>query len=354
MTAALRQLAALIRAYIYAWCVSWHHAVLSIAVAVAYLAVINQSFVVTLTRRVVVGVYTKDADIGRRIREDLTGKGLGVVAYDTPAAMWAALSNGLLAAGMELATNTPSAAVRFGGCNPLMDREMANVLLEMTARLATHTGSRYQLSLQGNSYVPDRTRAFVTANLVPFLLLSLVIVNCGIVQVMAVENKSMCGFLLTPVPRAVLYAAQLGSGVIVSLAVFLLAYAVCIPLAGVPVPAAPVRWLALCLFQLVCTGAVYLYIALAMRRYIPFAQFSIVSITLFIFAGGGVTPFEVMPQWERVFASCTPALYMIRSMRAVMLGTEAVRLNDLAVLAMWGIAGSVLAHQRLRRMVVSG
>ena len=189
MLAFLRHSAALTRAQIYAWCVTPHHAVLSIAVAIAYLAVMNQSFVVTLTSRVVVGVHTKDVDIGQRVREDLMGKGLSVVAYATPGNGLHALSNGALAAFVEIVTNADSATVSFAGRNPLMDRELANVLFGMTARVAEQSGSRYRLHISGNSYTPDATRAFVTANLVPFLLLSLIIVNCGIVQVLALGDR---------------------------------------------------------------------------------------------------------------------------------------------------------------------
>lgn len=352
MSQQLREWAALVRAQIIAWCVTPHHAVLSIAVAIAYLAVMNQSFVVTLTSRVAVGVHTKDVDVGQRIRDDLTSRGLAVIAYDTVEAAAQALSNGLLAAAVDVTTNTDTVAVMFAGRNPLMDRELAQVLFEMTARVAEQTGARYRLRLSGNSYHPNRTRAFVTANLVPFLLLSLIIVNCGIVQVLAIEDKTLFTQVLTPVPRGTLLAARLCSGMIVSLAVFLVAYGVCLPLVGLPVPARPLAWLGVCVLQLAVNGAVYLYLALLIRRYIPFAQVGLVSVTLLIFAGGGVTPFEVMPDWERILASCTPALYMIRTMRAVMLGSDVVRVNDLAVLAMWGIGGGVLAHQRLCRMTL--
>lgn len=354
MLAFLRHSAALTRAYICAWCVTPHHAVLSIAGAIAYLAVMNQSFVVTLTSRVAVGVHTKNVDIGRRVREELMSNGLSVVAYAAPSDGLHALSNGALAAFVDIGTNADTVTVSFAGRNPLMDRELANVLFGMTARLAEQSGSRYRLHISGNSYTPDAMRAFVTANLVPFLLLSLIIVNCGFVQVMACEDRTLFSLLVTPASRGALLVARLCSGTLVSLAVFVLGYCLCMPLVGLPTPARPLAWLALCILQMLANGAVYLCLALLIRRYIPFAQFGLVSVTLLIFAGGGVTPFEVMPQWERIFASCTPALYMIRSMRAVMLGTDAVRLNDLAVMAMWGIAGSVLAHQRLRSMVVSG
>ncbi|MCX7848557.1 MAG: ABC transporter permease [bacterium] len=352
MRTGLHQWLALTRAYVVAWLLTPRHACISLAAAVGYLAVINQSFVVALTPRVRVGVHTKDANIGQHIRDELMGKGLAVIAYATPAEALHALSNGLLMAVVDVAPRMECVTVSFAGRNPLMDRELVNVLFQMTANLAEKVRTRYRLNIQGISYTPHAVRAFVTANLVSFLLLSLIIINGGIVQVLAVEGQTLFTQLLTPVSRAVLLAARLSSGILVSLAVFLLAYALCVPVVGLPLPARPLAWLAVCLLQLLSTGAVYVYLALIIRRYIPFAQISVISVTLLTFASGAVTPFEVMPQWERVFATCTPALYMIRSMRAVMLATEPLRLNDLVVLAMWGLAGSMLAYLRLRRMTL--
>jgi len=79
----LRQTLALTWAQMRAWCATPHHALLSITLAVSYLVIINQSFVVQLTKRVVMGVYTKDIDVGQRLRDELTGKGMAVVAYAT-------------------------------------------------------------------------------------------------------------------------------------------------------------------------------------------------------------------------------------------------------------------------------
>lgn len=349
----LRQLFFLTRAYFYSWIVTWHHAVLSLLLAIVYLSIINQSFVVTLTRRVVVGVHIKNADLAQRVRDDLTAQGLGVVAYHAPDELARALSNGLLAAAVQISTNAEHIVVTFAGKSPLMDRELANVLFEMTGRVGQHARTRSRLTIANNSYHPDAMRAYITANLFPFLLLSLVIVNCGIVYVIAIENKALFAYLLTPVPRSIVLAAQLGCGIIVSLGVAVLAYALCMPVVGLPFPARPLQWLGVSVLQLFCNGALYLCVALHMRRYIPFAQFGMISVVVLIFIGGAITPFEVMPQWERVVAAFTPALYMMRTMRAVMLESDSVRLNDLLLLIAWGTIGATLGLRRLRHLTVA-
>ncbi len=350
----LRQTLALTWAQMRAWCATPHHALLSITLAVSYLVIINQSFVVQLTKRVVMGVYTKDIDVGQRLRDELTGKGMAVVAYATVAEGRHALSNGVLASFIEVyTTNAERAVVAFGGRNPLMDREISSVLFGMTSRIADQADPLRQLVVEDNSYTPDRMRAFITASLAPFLLLSLVVINCGNVQVLAVEDKTLFAFLLTPASRWTLILARLLSGSVLSWLVFLIAYAICAPLIGLPAPARPVLWCAVTVLQLLSSGAFYFFMALVIRRYIPFSHFGLISVTLLTFAGGAITPMEVMPHWERVLACMTPALYAIRSMRAALLGFVPVQANDLVMLTLWGTVSAMLAYLRLCRTTLS-
>jgi len=350
----LRQTLVLTWAQLRAWCATPHHAVLSVTLAVAYLVIINQSFVVQLTARVVMGVYTKDIDVSQRLRNELTGKGMAVVAYDTVSQGRHALSNGLLAAFIEIySANENRAVVAFAGRNPLLDREISSVLFGMTSRITEGTTPLRQLIVEDNSYTPDRMRAFITASLAPFLLLSLVVINCGNVQVLAIEDKTLFAFLLTPASRWTLILARLLSGTVLSWLVFLIAYVICAPLLGLPMPARPALWCAVTVLQLLSSGAFYLFMALVIRRYIPFSHFGLISVTLLTFAGGAITPMEVMPHWERVLACVTPALYAIRSMRAALLGIVPVQVNDLVMLTLWGAISAMLAYLRLRRITLS-
>jgi len=111
-------------------------------------------------------------------------------------------------------------------------------------------------------------------------------------------------------------------------------------------------WLGVIAVQMFAAGGLFFLLAALCRRYRFYVNVCSFMIIALMFVSGAVSPVEIMPDWQRTLAVWSPAFYAVRSMRAVMLGTEPVRAMDLVVVGSWGVVTHILGYVRLVRATI--
>jgi ABC-2 type transport system permease protein len=323
--------------------------IVATALSAVFLVVANHMMVIWLDSELYVGVYSGDTRAVRTLARHFRDVGLTTVHYRDGVEAQGALDRGALLAYVTITGYAPQRVeVVFAGENPLLDRELAALMLNAASGLSHHTPQDTVMDIRGGRYSASDISLFMVAGLLPFLILLLAGAFCGMRWVIDAERGTLYTFLVTPAPRQVLLVARTAAVGLVALLVLMLSMSVCRPLLTWPLPAAWLPWLGvICLEILACCG-IHFAIASFAPTTIVFNAVAYVLGFILLFVSGVLVPVETMPVWERLVARCTPMFYAARAMRDAMIDGRALRPTDLLAMAAWGSACFVVGYLRLR------
>jgi ABC-type multidrug transport system permease subunit len=333
----LARLTALLRADLVTCVRAPRDLIIAMLLSAAFLVVVNQLLVVQLDSNLYVGVYSGDRSAVRTLARHFRNVGLTTVQYTNGAEAQATLERGALLACVVVTGHAPrSVEVLFSGQNPLLDRELAALMLSAASGLSQQTAQDSVMTIRGGRYSPDEISLFMAAGMLPFLVLLLAGAFCGLRWVGDAERGTLHTFFVTPTPRWVLLVARTCATGATALAVLLFAIAVCRPLLTWSLPGALLPWLGVLCLLTVASCGIYFAIASFSPTTVTFNAVAYIIGFVLLLVSGVLVPVETMPTWERVLAHCTPTFYGVRAMRDVMIAGRAVRFSDLLIVAAWG------------------
>lgn len=326
-------------------------AVLNVLLGIVYLVFVNQLFTVWLTGRIHVGVQSEDAGAESMLVSECAALGVTPVIFrDLPAAR-SELFHGRLHALISVEGMTPPLVeLEFAGRNLLLDRELSGQLLRSVGRVVGREEGAVRLRLRNDRVTPEGLTTYVTAGMLVFLLLALANTNTGAFWIRELESGTLYTLFLTPASRLAIVAGRQLAGAVISAVILVLCILLCRLVVSWPLPHGrmPV-WVGLLVLDLFLAGGVFFLIAVVFRQYRAFALVSLFAFVLLMFISGLLSPVETMPEWQRALAHFTPTFPAVRSMQAVMLGTDVLRGSDVAAIAAWTLAthsaGSWILHR---------
>ncbi|GEM_PF-254290 len=348
-TAALRQVLALAWLQIKLWLRMPKHIVVSIALGVSFLVLANRVMVVRLGPHVSVGVHTLSDNVAINAEREFNAFHLTMVRYPSLAQGTRDLKADRIIGLMSVPDDDPRAIrLLFGGRNPLMDRELAATLLQVASQVNSNAHRHARIIMENNRYTPDVMTTFMTAGLLPFLLLALASVNHGLFWLCDYERGTLYTMLATPVRRGVLVAGRTLGSLVVMLVTFAVTIAVCRQFVYWDIGTQPLLWWLVVAGQMLVMCGVFFAIATLCRRFALYTDAGLILVLVLMFLSGTLMPVQTMPVWARITSFMTPTFYAVRMMRAVMLGAEAVLPRDVLALACWAAIGFAFGYWRLR------
>jgi ABC-type multidrug transport system permease subunit len=348
----LRQILALCQTHFRLW---WRRPlqwITSILLCSAYLLVGTQLLNVQIGNRIHIGLYSKGSPFALDVERELNSHNISTVRYEDYSKGVKDLEQGKIVAFVAFGHRQLHLAL--SGRNPLLDRELDGLLLRIATRVTSRVPQAGRIVLNHDRHTSEDMTTFMTASLIPFLIMALAMVNCGMHWLRDWEDRTVFSFLATPASRVTLLTARTLSGSVLALLILLISLAVSRLFITWYFPSNILFWLAIILLQIFFAVGFFFALAAICRRYILYVDVSMLIVILLMFASATIKPLESMAQWECVLAWCTPAFYAVRSMRAVMLGAEPLRLLDICVLASWGIACYAIGYAILVRSRISG
>lgn len=324
----------------------------SILLCSAYLLVGTQLLNVRIGSRVHVGLFSKGSPYILDVEKELKSHNISTVRYQDYSQGTNDLARGDIVA--FIAFGHRQLHLALSGRNPLLDRELDGLLLRIATRVTSRVPQAGRIVLDHERHTFKDMTTFMTASLVPFLIMALAMVNCGMHWLRDWEDRTIFSFLVTPASRITLLTARTLSGSVLALLILLISLAVSRLFITWYLPSHTLLWLAIILLQIIFGVGFFFALAAICRRYILYVDVSMLIVILLMFASATIKPIESMAQWECILAWCTPAFYAVRSMRAVMLGAEPLRFLDIFVLACWGIACYTIGYILLVRSRISG
>lgn len=353
MTTLMRELGVAAGLQLRLWWRTPKHIVVSVALSIAFLVLANRVMVVRLGRHVCVGVHTRSQHVALSAERQFNAFGVTTVRYDTLEQGREDVARGAIIGLMSVPEDDPRAIrLIFSGRNPLVDRELASVLLNVASTVSTTSTRRAHIVMENNHYTPDVMTTHMTAGLIPFLLLALASVNFGLFWLCDYEKGTLYTLLALPVRRGALIAGRLAGGMMVICGTFVLTVVVCRTIVPWGFGAHAVLWWLAVVLQIVTMCGVFFALATVCRQYAVYSDAGLILAFVLMFVSGALTPVAAMPLWARVLGACTPTYYAVRLMRAVMTGTETVLPRDAVALALWAAATFVFGYWRLLHAVI--
>jgi ABC-type multidrug transport system permease subunit len=345
----VRQTWALFRVDVRRWWRRPRHLILSIVLSTIFLVVTNHLLVIWLGSHVFLGLHTDSERVARTLTHHFSEVGLRAARCASEAQGLRDLERGAIVGLMSITGESPQALrLTFSGRNPLLDRELAGLMLSAAAGLSGTSTEDFSLTLVNSRYTPQHISAFMAAGTLPFLILLLTGVFSGVGWLQDWESQTLQQFLVTPAPRATLVVARALSAMLFSLAVLVGALIACRPLVTWPLPQNIPIWFGVMAIQALAGCGVYFAIAAACRSTMLFNDVTYTSGCILMFVTGVFVPVETMPPWERTVAYLSPTFYAVRSMRAALASTSEVCLGDLGVMVAWAVAGFCVGYTILR------
>jgi ABC-2 type transport system permease protein len=343
-----RQLLAAAGLQIKLWLRMPKHIIVSLALSISFLVLANRVMVVRLGPHVCVGVHTTSATVARNAQREFEAFNMTMVRYGTREHGQQDLAADRIIGLMSVPNDDPRAIhLRFAGRNPLIDRELAATLLQVAAQVTTNTHRRARIVMENNRYTPDVMTTFMTAGLLPFLLLALASVNYGLFWLCDYERGTLYTMLATPVRRGVLVAGRALGSLAIMLLTFAVTVAVCRQFVYWDIGARPLLWWAVVTAQMVVMSGVFFAIATLCRRFALYTDAGLILVLVLMFLSGTLMPVQTMPDWARMLCFMTPTFHAVRMMRAVMLGVETLLPRDVLALALWAVIGFLFGYWRL-------
>jgi ABC-type multidrug transport system ATPase subunit/ABC-type multidrug transport system permease subunit len=345
----LRQILALAWLQIKLWLRMPKHIVVSIALGASFLVLANRVMVVRLGPHVNVGVHTQSDNVALRAEREFNAFHLTMVRYPSLEQGTRDLKADRIIGLMSVPDDDPRAIrLLFGGRNPLMDRELAATLLQVASQVNTNAHRRARIIMENNRYTPEVMTTFMTAGLLPFLLLALASVNHGLFWLCDYERGTLYTMLATPVRRGALVAGRTLGSLVVMLATFAVTIVICRQFVYWDIGPQPLLWWLVVAGQMLVMCGVFFAIATLCRRFALYTDAGLILVLVLMFLSGTLMPVQTMPSWARITSFLTPTFYAVRMMRAVMLGVETVLPRDVLALAFWAAMAFAFGYWRLR------
>ena len=325
------------------WLRTPKHIALSFVFAAMFLVVGTRMLTVQFGPHVTVGIVTKNEGKARQALIEFDRVHAGVLRYDTAEDARRDLDADRIC-GMITMTSDDfhSVHMTFSNRDPSLDREVAVLLLRAAARVAPGPVEGRSLSLDHNSYTFERMTTHVVASLLPFLILALASVNCGLFWLQGWEAGTVFRYLLAPVPRALWLATRMMSNIVLTFLAVIVAVAACRPFVAWQFPDHWLVWLGVVAVQVFFAAGFFFVLAAWVRHHVLYGDLSVLLVFLLMFMSGALSPALMLSDTEHAIAACTPTFYAIRAMRAVLGGIEPVRMVDMVVPAVWGVACFVI------------
>jgi len=344
-----RQTLALAWLQIKLWLRMPKHIVVSIALGASFLVLANRVMVVRLGPQVSVGVHTLSDNVAIKAEREFSAFHLTMVRYPTLEQGTRDLKADRIIGLMSVPDDDPRAIrLLFGGRNPLVDRELAATLLQVASQVNSNAHRRARIIMENNRYTPEVMTTFMTAGLLPFLLLALASVNHGLFWLCDYERGTLYTMLATPVRRGVLVAGRTLGSLVIMLVTFAVTIAVCRQLVYWNMGPHLLLWWLVVAGQMLVMCGVFFAIATLCRRFALYTDAGLILVLVLMFLSGTLMPVQTMPTWARITSFMTPTFYAVRMMRAVMLGVETVLPRDVLALACWAAIGFAFGYWRLR------
>ncbi len=325
------------------------HIVVSIALGASFLVLANRVMVVRLGPQVSVGVHTTSDNVAIKAEREFSAFHMTMVRYPTLDQGTRDLKADRIIGLMSVPDDDPRAIrLLFGGRNPLVDRELAATLLQVAAQVNSNAQRRARIIMENNHYTPEVMTTFMTAGLLPFLLLALASVNHGLFWLCDYERGTLYTMLATPVRRGVLVAGRTLGSLVIMLVTLAVTIAVCRQLVYWDMGSRPLLWWLVVTGQMLCMCGVFFAIATLCRRFALYTDAGLILVLVLMFLSGTLMPVQTMPTWARITSFLTPTFYAVRMMRTVMLGVETVLPRDVLALACWAAIGFAFGYWRLR------
>ncbi|NLF38415.1 ABC transporter permease [bacterium] len=347
----MRQTGILFLTHLRVWWRTPRQAVISLVLSCAFLLVGTQLLNVHVRSGTRVGLCAGDLPVGRTIENELAVAGVSTVRYADGGEGETALIEGRIVA---LVGVTPiSLALMLPGRNPLIDREVERILLGVATRVTHRMPRAGRIIMLAPRRPPADVTAFMTASLIPFLIMTLATINCGMHWLRDWESGTIHALKALPFHRpALLVARTLGGGVL-ALVILAAALAVCRAIIPWPLPERLAPWFAVIAVQTLFSLGFFTAIAAFTRKYLLYVDASMLLVVLMMFSSATIKPIEAMAGWERVVAHLTPAFYAVRAMRAAMLGSSPVLAGDMAVLLGCSIVCFAAGHLIFTRSAIT-
>ncbi|MCX7005638.1 MAG: hypothetical protein NTV22_20570, partial [bacterium] len=144
---------------------------------------------ITFGPHVCLGVVTTSTNMARRVARQFERVNAGIVRYDTLAHARRDLASDRIVGIITISNDAvQSVHMTFSGRDPMLDREVAVLLMRTAARVTDGPVAGRLLTQDHNSYTPERMTLHVVASLLPFLILAVASVNCGLLWLSAMES----------------------------------------------------------------------------------------------------------------------------------------------------------------------
>jgi ABC-type multidrug transport system permease subunit len=326
------------------------HLIVSTLLSCTFLLLLNQLFIVRLGPELRIGIAMPSDSARARVAQALLDKGVSVVHYySEPVARDDVAACRIAALVVQDALSNSMYAVVLNGRNPLLDRELLLMLVERGFALQNTVDTTVHVQLDNSPGDPARMTRFMTASVLPFLILALLAVNSGWWWVMEIERNTLNGFLATPVSRPVLVAGPVLAGALLSTGMLALAVLLTRRLVSWPWPARPAQFCALIGLTVFMAAGLTLAQATLCRSIMVFGDVTAFGLFVLFFASAVVTPLETMAAWQRWVAHFTPTYYAVRALRAAAGGGDIFRWRDVFVLCIWGLSGFLYGGMLLTR-----
>ena len=345
----LKQLLALFYSNIITWIRCPRHALVSIALSILFLLIADHIFVVWMGKNIAVGINVDNVRLTNRIAKEFHNVGLKPINYKNITNALLDINSGKIVAAVSVYTNNnQNINLIFSGKNPLLDRELSGILLTIAEKIFDSSNVQIKVNLINNLYSSENMSSFMAAGSLPFLLLILAAINCGLQWKNQWDKGILNSYLVTPVRRMALIIANLLSGISASFIILIISLIIGKFFVSWNLPQNIPAWLALILFQIVFASSLYLAVASLCRGPLLYNDISFMSTLILMFISGMLIPVITMPTWEKLLAYMLPTFYAVRSMRAIMTGNSALLLKDLLILFLWTGGSLIITYFSLK------
>ncbi len=213
----IRQIAAIFVMHAKVWLRTPRHAIISVALSVIFLLISDHFFVVWMGKHMAVGINTTNKRIARSTAKEFYKAGLTSIRYNKIETAKEDLKKGRIVALISVYTNKKhNVELIFSGMNPLLDREIAGVMLQVSQKVFDSASNGIKVRLKNNRYSSKNMSIFMAAGTLPFLILMLSSINCGLPWKMDWEEGILQRYLTTPIKRSVLIFGRLSGGIFIT------------------------------------------------------------------------------------------------------------------------------------------
>ncbi len=331
-------------------------AIFGLLLCIVYLTLGNQVLVITYGNNVKVGIFTNLLPVFKDISQTLKQAEVKPVQFYAHHKGMKALEKGEISAFISYRdTIPPCLTLALSGKNPILDNQISALLLTLTPKLSTQLsrqGNDLQFNVKNIQVAPSVMVTFMTASLLPFLILHLGLIYCGLSWIHDWEFGQFYTWMLLPTRRSIFVSGRmLGSIILIILNLFI-TLTVCRYFVTWQLPETFSIWILVILVQIFVATGFHFFFTSVCKKELLYLYITVMLIFLLIFISGTFAPAETMPRWKMLLAHLTPTFYAVRSMRAVMLNNSSLILKDILALTLWGVAFYICGYFYFKRSTI--